>query len=115
MQSLIEEMESKGEMTFAQRTYHGYRQRKPVALREPRLNAFTGPEIAHVNHIVCDYQALNTRDISLASNEFIGWKLAGEGETIPYEAALLDDSEPTADDIAFARELDLTGVEALLQ
>lgn len=112
---LIEDMQKKGDVTLADRTYHGYRQRKPVALREPRLAGFTGSEIALVNHIVCEYIALNARDISLGSHEFIGWKLAGEGETIPYESGLLDDSEPTEEDIAFARSLDLTGVEALLK
>jgi hypothetical protein len=37
--------------------------------------------------------------MSFMSHQFIGWKLAGTGETIPYCVALVDSREPSPEEI----------------
>ena len=114
MVPVMEEMRVKAELAIANRNYYGHLQKKVLALRDPDLTAFTGPEIAIVNDALLHFRHMSASAISEASHKFIGWQAVGEGETIPYAAALIDDRDLTNQERLWATELDATGLEALL-
>jgi hypothetical protein len=75
-------------------------------LRQADLLSFTPQEIAHIDKIIgfCT-QATGTR-LSDLTHQWLGWKVATKGETIPYETVFLsDDQRPTQYEIAHAGEL----------
>ncbi len=102
---VLNELEREGALALARREYHGYVQHKPVALREPDLSGFTGEEIATVDRALSQLWGHSARDVSDLSHEFLGWKIARDGEIIPYETALIDNSPPTEEETAFAEKL----------
>jgi hypothetical protein len=51
--------------------------------------------------------------MSRASHDFIGWRLADQGETIPYELALLARFEPTEAERQHAKELEPLAIKYL--
>lgn len=69
--------------------------RQLVPLRRADLSAFTGPEIALVDEVIEDLCGKSASEVSALSHEFPGWKLAEDGEDIPYYSALIPTrSEP---------------------
>jgi uncharacterized phage-associated protein len=83
----------------------GFTQKRPIAIREPDLSAFTADEIAMVDYVLSQLQGRSATDVSNLTHRFEAWQLAQDGEEIPYETALLSDQEPTTEDYAHAREL----------
>jgi len=73
----------------------GYRQKRIVPLKFPNLDDFTAEQIAVVDQIIMLLRQKNAKDVSDLSHDFIGWKLARFGETIPYGVALVRRREPT--------------------
>lgn len=114
MLSLLADMQSRNEIVIADRKYHGLPQKKPLALREPELAQFTAQEIALVDQSLYRFRNMNASEISHESHRFLGWQLAREGETIPYETALLDDRELTQQEKSRAKDLDLSGIAEML-
>ncbi len=100
-----EQMEKAGELVIAEVEYQTKLQKRPIALREPDVGIFTGPEIALVDSLIEDWWEHTATAISMASHEFVGWRVAQKGETIPYETALLDDRDLTKDEEARGLEL----------
>jgi hypothetical protein len=49
---------------------------------------------------------MNASEISCASHQFIGWRLAGEEEEIPYAAILVARREPSIAESQQASELE---------
>lgn len=115
MQPLREEMVELGDMVIAERDYYGHTQKKPYALREPRLSDFTADQVVIIQDVVKRYADRSARDLSEKSHEFVGWKYARTGHPIPYSAALLEDREPTEEEKAFAFTLDLSELEEELR
>jgi hypothetical protein len=101
----LADLQARQHLVLAQRTFGGKPQEKPLALREPRLELFTGPEIAHVDEIISRFWGATATAMSNLSHEFTGWQIVGMGKAIPYELALIDDSPLTEDDLAYADEL----------
>ena len=95
---------------MARREYHGRTQQRPVALREPDLEAFSGNEIALVNDVIRDLWEQNATEVSQISPDFMGWHAAAMGEVIPYETLLVDNSPLTEEEEAWARQVALTRV-----
>lgn len=114
MLPLLKEMQTEQQLAIAQRSYFGLPQKKPIALREADLSYFSAREIAIVDHVMRLFQNHNGTEISELSHNFSGWKLAEEGETIPYSSVLLHQSELTSQERHWAKGLDLTNVEKLL-
>ena len=85
--------------------YHGLNQKRTIALRDPDLSIFSGSEIALVQKIIDKYWDLSAREISEKSHEFIGWKLAEEKESIPYEVAFVSSRPLTDQEIAYGLQL----------
>ncbi len=82
-------MLASGEIALQKENYYGRDQHRIVALREPDLSLFTGPEVGLMEVVVQDFLGKNASEISQESHEFIGWELAKIGEDIPYEVALV--------------------------
>ncbi len=114
MDAVMQNMQDSGEVAIAERSYFGHRQKRPFALREPDLSSFSGTEIAIVDNAIQHFRNLNASAISEASHAFIGWQAVAENETIPYASVLIDNRELTQQELQWAKELDATGLEALL-
>lgn len=84
MAPLLRELETEGALAIQEVTYFNQRQQRPIALRDPDLSAFTAVEIALVEEILDRFWAMNAAEMSELTHEMDGWKLAAEGETIPY-------------------------------
>lgn len=112
MVCLMESMQEAKELLLVEREYFGHRQKKPIALREPCLTLFfNAEEIALIDEVVREMWTMNATQISNLSHDCLGWKLAREGETIPYASALLESRDLTEAEIEQAFALDLTGLE----
>jgi hypothetical protein len=85
----IKKMEARNEIAFRERLYYGKVQKRAVALREPDLSLFSGPEVQLVNDIIDEFWGKSASDMSRLSHDFLGWELAEIGEDIPYEVSLV--------------------------
>lgn len=110
---ITERMKAEGEIAVSERTYYGMKQKRTIALREPNLNVFSGPEVALVMKIIEDSWGKSAREMTQLSHAFIGWQLAGEGEDIPYEVALIDTEEPSPEETARGIALEPMAKECL--
>lgn len=100
-----EEMERKGELIVKERFVGGYWQKRPIAIREADLSAFSADEIAMVDYVLAQLRGRSATDVSNLSHRFEAWQLADDGEEIPYETAFISERVPSAEDWAYAREL----------
>ena len=57
--------------------------------RPADLSVFTSEEIATIDQVLTDLEGLTATQVSDLSHEEPGWRLVADGETIPYEAALV--------------------------
>ncbi len=89
MVPVLRELEEDEEIVQVDRNYHGYTQKRVIALREPDLSVFSADEIALVTQILDEFKGMNAKQVSDTSHDFIGWQLAELGEDIPYEVALV--------------------------
>jgi antitoxin SocA-like protein len=88
-------MVDEGDLAFREGEYHGYKQKRAIALREPDVAVFSGPEVQLCIDVVDELWGKSAAEVSEMSHRFIGWKLAEFGEDIPYEAALVGGQEPS--------------------
>lgn len=79
--------------------------KQTVALRAPNLELFSGEEIALVDSVITKVLPLNGTQLSEVTHDFIGWRIAGEGETIPYQASLISSEPPSEYVLQRTREL----------
>ena len=114
MLPVLEDMQEKDLIFLAKRDYYGRSQKRPLALRPPNLSLFRSDEIALVDRLIRECWHMDGNEISEQSHKFLGWKLGEEKETIPYGMALLEKRELTDREIAWANELDMSGVEPFL-
>lgn len=80
-------------------------QERLIALREPNLQVFTGPEMALIDAVIESTAPYNGHELTEWSHQFIGWKVARKGDAIPYESALISPEPPTPYDIQRTQEL----------
>jgi len=102
---VIDEMTQAGDLAQSKHDYHGKPLVRSVALRDADLSGFSAEEIAIVTEMIEEYWDQNATEISLISHEFDGWKLAKEGETIPYQVALAVPVEERESDTVIGPEL----------
>jgi hypothetical protein len=106
LKPVLERMVEEGEVATRVDDFHGFRQRRTFALREPNLSQFSPDEIALVDHIIKDCWNRTGTEMSEASHEFIGWKVAHVGEIIPYSVGLVERREITKSEQQVAKELE---------
>lgn len=93
-----------GELHIREVDYLGGVQGKPIALRRPNLDAFSGEDIAILDRVIRESWGRTAGDVSHASHR-IEWKTRLNGDDIPYEASWLSNEEPTTAEIDRTREL----------
>jgi Protein of unknown function (DUF4065) len=104
---IIRELETDGTIITVTRDHFGFQQKRTVARRDANLAAFSGEEIALVTKLIEEFWGQSAQSVSNESHEFIGWKIAEDGEDIPYEMALVRLEKPTPADMAVAEGLSL--------
>lgn len=87
-----------------------FHQKKVIALEDANLEIFTSQEISLVDKVIQELWPLNALSVSSLTHAFIGWRLANEGEEIPYQVALVLDPRSTRQkitdtDIEYGEEL----------
>jgi hypothetical protein len=87
------------EAAWIARSVFDHEQSVLVARRQPRLEVFSGPEVALVHAVIDALRGRGARDVSELSHHEVGWQVAAIGDEIPYQAIFLDDREPTEEDI----------------
>ena len=115
MRTLSDEMSRQGDLAIYENPIHHYIQKRPLALRQPDVSLFSGPEIAMVNQVLRRFRRMTATQISENSHQFHGWQLAKDGETIPYAAALLDKRPLTEQEDEWAHEIDMSEVEEIFR
>jgi hypothetical protein len=79
-------------------------QKRIVPLTEADLSPFSGREIALVDYVIEQLRDQTATEVSDLSHGRV-WRIAGEKEVIPYEAALLSEDDLTQADIEKAKKL----------
>ena len=92
---VVERMKKGGDLKEQIETKYRFRQKKPVAIRTADLSKFSKEELDLVEEVVGRFWTMNATQISDESHFFLGWKLAAEGETIPYSVILIGNRRPT--------------------
>jgi hypothetical protein len=106
LKPILDDMIRRREAAEREDDFHGYRQRRVFALREADLKQFQAEEIALVDHIIHDWQGVTGSQLSRASHQFLGWKVAAEREVIPYTAGLVCQRDLTKVEQEVARKLE---------
>jgi hypothetical protein len=70
-------------------TVFGFAQQRLIALREPDMSQFSIDEVAIIDQVVDLLWGKSAIELSEMSHREMGWRMVGDGETIPYESALL--------------------------
>ncbi len=99
------ELESRGELVIEMRPCGSKMQKRSVAQRDPNTSVFSKDELELLNEVIHQLTNRNATEVSRLSHRFSGWDLAEEGETIPYEVALIDDPGPLSpEELAYAQQ-----------
>ncbi|MBI3839122.1 MAG: SocA family protein, partial [Planctomycetia bacterium] len=105
MLPIIKRMIAEETLAIQERDHFGRTQKVPIALRQPNLKRFSSDEVAIITEVLDAFRRKNAKGISTLSHQFAGWKLATEGEDIPYEVALVQFKKPRKKDIEKALEM----------
>jgi Protein of unknown function (DUF4065) len=94
-----------GQAACQEQTVGAYVQKRLVPLRDPDLSLFSGTEIAMVDQIITQLRGRSAVSVSDLSHGMLGWQVAPEHETIPYESIFLYAGPVTESDEKKAREI----------
>ena len=78
-----------GKALIEERFFLGYLQHRLVPNEPVRPQLLSPQEIESTNEVVEDLRGLTARQVSDLSHAEEGWRMVADGETIPYEAAVL--------------------------
>lgn len=95
LKPITEKMKEKQELAYQEVLFHGYKQKRPIALRQAKVSVFTSAEVKLVAQTIQKFWNLSASEISDHSHLFLGWKVAKEKEVIPYSTALVSTRKPT--------------------
>lgn len=82
-------------------------QKRPGALRLPDLDVFDAWELSIVDDVILALKDKSAEEVSDLTHYHVGWKLANDGETIPYFTVFCRDTSDvdiTQEDISNAQE-----------
>lgn len=82
-------MQAEGSLFVRQASKYGYQKKRPLALRSADLTSFTGEEVALIDRNLDKLWELDAAQISALMHGDVGWRLAKQGETIPYDTAFV--------------------------
>jgi hypothetical protein len=98
-------MQTHQELAYQEVAYHGFQQKRPIALRAAKVSIFTPREMKLISQTIQKFWQMSAAEISDQSHLFLGWKTAKEKETIPYSTALVSLRRPTKDEKSRGLEL----------
>lgn len=110
---VMNELVAEGSVVVKVAEYFGREQKRIVARRQADLSLFTAEEIAFVDGLIEDSMGRTATELSEFSHEFLGWRLARIGETIPYAVSLIGTSTPTEQEVDYGRTLEGMAKECL--
>ncbi len=91
MTGTLANMMEAGEIAERPAQFHGHSQRKFFALRAYDAECFTPTELQIAVHVLLQCERMHGTDMSDLSHDCLGWQLAKDGETIPFEVMLIGD------------------------
>jgi hypothetical protein len=94
MLPILNELEGEGALAIKRVPSGDYVEERPVALRPADVGLFSAEELALIEAEVEAARDMTGTDMSEVSHEFLGWKVAAMGETIPYETVFAMKSRP---------------------
>lgn len=98
------EMVDLDEIEIQEVSRFNFKQKRPVAKREPDLSLFSAQEIALVDSIIDILRGFTGIQVSeLTHNR--AWRIADKGQDIPYQAVFLSDDDVAESDVVRAAEL----------
>ncbi len=101
---LRDELIRDGALGFVKRAVHDLLRERAYALREPNYDLFSAREIAIVEEHIRFFWNWPANDVSAYSHG-MAWKLADEGDLIPYEAVFISDDPVTEEDVTRVKDL----------
>ncbi len=103
-QRLQEEMIRDRHIRIVQQRVYDQSRQRVLPLKEPSFELFSAREISIVDSWIRFFWNKTARAISKYSHGK-AWKLAGESELIPYEAAFISDEPVTCEEVERTKEL----------
>jgi len=100
-----QELIAQNALAIQERDYYGNKQKRPIALREARLDSFAAQEVALIDEVIQDLWGLSATEVSALSHAFDGWELADYKEVIPYSVIRVSTSELSASGKVIASSL----------
>jgi hypothetical protein len=94
-----------GEARLVRKTVGRFQQKRLVPLRDADLSRFSAGEITFVDDVMKLLRDYTAGYVSTASHDFDVWRMAMDGETLPYEGALIYDGPVTDDDREHVRRV----------
>jgi hypothetical protein len=107
--AVLDDLQARGDLQILERTFHGFQQALPIAMRDPDLELFTAEEIAVVDEAIELLWLCTAKEASDRSHQMIGWIAAQIGEEIPYQTGSVDVIEPDEADYEHAARLVAAG------
>ena len=97
-----EKMIEDRELVIQKRRVYQHEQHRTVPLREPILDNFKPNDISVVDELIRVFWGRTAEEVSDLSHG-AAWEIAGDEESIPYQAAYLSNEGVTQDDIERAK------------
>ncbi len=95
-----------GRLRQVEQESFSYTQDRVLAVDGPNLGGFTPDQLGVVDEVVDRFKAWSNSELSVESHrEFVGWRLAEEGQPIPYETVFLSPEPLTERDRERARQV----------
>jgi len=98
------QLEEAGYLAVRKEPFYRREQHRTIPLRDADLSLFDASDIAFVDEMIRIFWGKTAREISELSHD-TGWRMVGDKENIPYEAAYLSDEGLTETDIQLTKEL----------
>jgi hypothetical protein len=92
-------------LVIKERDCEGMIQKRPIAIREADLTAFSGEEIAMVDRVIDKLRGKSATETSELSHTMTGWEIAQFGEEIPLHTVFIERREATSRDQEWAKRL----------
>ncbi len=105
MATVQKKLVDEGALVIKETDRDGYKQKKPIALREPDLSHFSAEEIDMVDRVMAKLRDHTATDVSELSHQMLGWELAKFGQIIPLYTVFFKRREATPADNEWAKTI----------
>ena len=108
-----EAMVEAGDAKVMDAEFYGFPQQRVVPLRKAQLTEFSTDQISLVDKVIALHKGKTAKDISDESHGFVGWVLAQDRETIPYQVARVTKCDLTENELKHGVSLEKEATVAL--